>query len=620
MTQADIDDSMELDAELTPEQLRESGLKDLALIRKLWPFIRPQKKSLVIALVLLPLLTVAEMTQPFIVRRAIDGPIAAGDMHGLMVLCLLFIGLLVVHYTLRFFQMKIAQVASGKIIFDLRTHVYDHLQSLSPKFYHNFPIGKLVTRITADVENLSEMFSSGGIAILADLGLIFGAMIGMFVMEPRMAMFTLVMMPILWLVMEFFRRRSRRAYDEIRINMARMNAYLQENISGMEIVQLYRREEKNFSDFKDLNDQTLKVNLDSVFYDSSLSAVVELLTNLTLIFVLWMGGRAIMGNEMTFGLLVAYFQFVQMMFSPIEDVTEKYTIIQAGLASIDKIMALLNEKPNPVSPTRAKVFGRAEGAIEFKEVNFSYNVGHPVLKQISFRANPGEKVALVGPSGSGKTTTIKLISRFYDPNEGAILLDNTDIRHLSLPDLRRNIVVIQQDDFMFSRTVAENIALQEQATIDLDADAHERLLHAVTLANAREVIERLPGGFNEILQERGKNLSAGEKQLLLFARAIYHDPPILVLDEATSAIDPYTETLVQDAMERLMRDRTVVLIAHRLSTIEKADKILVLEQGVLVESGDHRELMALDGIYARFRRYQQALAETATEVDSSVVL
>jgi ATP-binding cassette subfamily B protein len=586
-------------------ELRESGLKDITLLKKLWPFIRPEKKGLLAAFLMLPLITLAEMLQPFIVRRAIDGPVAQGDVQGLLVLAGMFLGLLTVHYTLRYFQMKIAQISSGRIILALRTRLYEHLQTLSPRFYHRFPIGKLLTRITSDVENLSEMLSSGGIAILADLGIIFGAAIGMIIMEPKLALFTLMMLPVLFATMEFFRRRSRRAYDEIRVNVARLNAYLQENISGMEVVQLFQREKRNFKDFKTLNDQNLKVNLNSVFYDSSLSAVIEFLTNITLILVLWIGGEAIIGEEMTFGLLVAFFQFVQMMFNPIEDVSEKYTIIQSGLASIDKIMALFNQSAETVSPPDPTPLPRARGHLRFDGVSFGYLPNQPVLKEVSFEVQPGQKVALVGPSGSGKTTLIKLLSRFYDVTAGEIQLDGHPLRHYALDELRRNIVVIQQDDFLFSRPVSENISLE---------DAHEvkevaRLTHALTLSNAMAVVDRLPNGVDEPLRERGKNLSSGEKQLLLFARAIYHDPPILILDEATSAIDPHTEALVQEAMERVMAGRTVLLIAHRLTTIRQADLILVLDEGRLIESGNHDQLMAHNGTYAKFYRYQQALEE-----------
>ncbi|MBY0404637.1 MAG: ABC transporter ATP-binding protein/permease [Cyanobacteria bacterium] len=596
--------------EMYEAQIRESGLQDIVLLKKLWPFIRPQWKPLLFALILLPLITAAEMLQPFIVKQAIDGPVRTGDVQGLWQLSGMFLGLLALHYTLRFFQMKMAQVASGKIIFNLRTHLYNHLQKLSRQFYHQYPIGKLVTRITSDVENLSEMFSSGGIAILADLGLITGAIIGMFIMEPQLALYTSIMLPVMVWVMDYFRRKSRRAYDEIRINTAQINAYLQENISGMEMIQLFNREDKNLKDFQKVNDQNLKVNLSSVFYDSSLSAVVELLTNFTIILVLWFGGQAIMNGHMTFGLLVAYFQFVQMMFSPIEDVTEKYTIIQAGLASIDKIMALLNQVPMPPEALHPIALGKAKGDIEFKQVSFGYVATEPVLKDVSFRVKPGQKVAIVGPSGAGKTTIIKLLSRFYDPTQGSICLDGVDLREYETSQLRKNIITIQQDDFLFSRNIAENVTLQPAEEIYQNPEALKRLQEALALSNATRINPDLQAMAKDPLQERGRNLSGGERQLLLFARAIYHDPTILVLDEATASIDPYTETLVQEAMNRLMENRTSIIIAHRLVTIQQADLILVLEAGHIIETGTHSSLLEKNGTYAQFYRYQEIREKT----------
>jgi ATP-binding cassette subfamily B protein len=602
-----LDDDL-LQEELAESQLQESGLKDLSLLKKLWPFIRPYRKALMLSLLMLPFITLSQMAQPFLVKTAVDGPIRQGDFHGLALLCVAFLVLLAIHYGLMYLQMNLAQVTGGRIIYSMRTHVYDHLQKLPPSFYQKHPIGKLVTRVTSDVESLSEMFSSGGIAILVDLVVIAGAVVGMFIMEWRLALFTCVLLPVLWFIMEFFRRRSRRAYDAIRVHVSRMNAYLQENISGMDVIHLYRREGKNFEDFKAMNHQTLKVSLDSVLYDSSLTAVVELLTHLTLVVILWYGGQFILQGEMTFGHLVAFFQFVQMIFNPIEDVSEKYTIIQSGLASIDKIVALLNEKPALPQPAQPVCLPRASGEITFEAVTFGYDPATPILKDVSFHIRSGQRIAVVGPSGAGKTTLIKLISRFYDPQQGTIRLDGHDLRSLDVADVRRNIVVIQQDDFLFSRSLAENITLRFYPP---EGEEDPRLSEVLAMAHVADLAEALPQGVHTVLQERGRNLSSGERQLLLMARAMYHDPAVLVLDEATSAIDPHTETLVQETMERLMKGRTVLLIAHRLSTIRQADAIMVLDQGQLRETGSHQELLTQDGLYAKFHQYQQAL-ETST--------
>lgn len=590
------------------EAHRESGLKDMVLLKKLWPFMRPHKKPILGAFLLLPLVLLTQMAQPFILRRAIDGPIATGDLNGLYAWVGLFLGFLLAHYGIRYIQMYLAQMSGQRVIRTLRVELYAHLQRLSPGFYHNTPIGKLVTRVTGDIENLNEMLSTGGFAILTDLALIGGAIIGMLVMEWRLALLAIGTMVLLLLMMEYFRARSRRAYDEIRVKVARMNAFLQENIVGMDLVQLYRREPTNYQAFEQLNRSNLKSGLDSIFYSTAFNALVELMTYITMVVVLWYGGNAILDGAMTFGALVAFFQFTNMMFEPIEDVSEKYTVLQSGLASIDKVMALFNRQPDIVDLPDAVAIPECRGEIRYEGVTFAYQPGKTILHGVDLTVRPGEKIALVGPSGAGKTTLVKLLLRFYDlsdaPTCGRILLDRQDVRRVRLSDLRRHIVSIQQDDFLFSRSVAENIALAPPEQID-----RARLEAAARQVNIWPLVERLPDGLDTVLQERGANISTGEKQLLLFARAIYHDPSVLVLDEATSAIDPQTEDRIQEALDRLMVGRTGLVIAHRLSTIRQADRILVVEGGRIVEQGSHEELLRQAGVYARFYQYQELLAE-----------
>jgi ATP-binding cassette subfamily B protein len=586
---------------------RESGLKDLILMGKLWPYMRNYKRSLTIAFVLLPIISLAEMGQTFLIRFAIDGPIKTGNLTGLVWYAAGFAGLLLLNYRVRYVQMAESQQTGQCIIRDLRTDLYRHYQTLSPRFYQRHPLGKLVTRLTADIENLSEMLSSGGLAILADIAMILGALVGMLIMNWRLALLTVLTMTVLLLMMEFFRNRARHAYDDIRVKAARINAFLQENFAGMELVQLYRREEKNYDHFEALNRSNMFSGLDSIFYSTAFNAVVEYMTLMTLVLILWLGGQSVHTGSMTIGALVGFFLFVRKMFEPVEDVSEKYSILQSGLASIDKVMALFQEQPEITSPPSSETgalaaYPKAQGEIAFEHVTFGYKPEHPILKDIDLHIRPGEKIAIVGPSGAGKTTLIKLLLRFYDVDAGTIRLDGQDVRQWSLPALRRNIVSIQQDDFLFSRSVAENIALAP-----FSPDIEPALRRAAAQSNALRVIERLPQGFEEVLEERGKNLSAGEKQLLLFARAIYHDPAILILDEATSAIDPVTERLVQDAMDKLMAHRTVLVVAHRLSTIQQADRILVMEQGRIVQQGSHAELVSQPGIYQQFYQYQELL-------------
>ncbi len=599
-----------------------SSIRDIGLLKKLWPYVRPHRKLLVGSLLLLIPVTLSQIALPVIVRRAIDGPMAAGDFNGLWLLCGGYFLIMAVHYILKYHVMVMSQVAGQRIVYDLRTGFYRHLQSLSPRFYHRTPIGRLVTRITNDVENLSEMFSSGGLSILMDLAIILGAVIAMFWLHWQMALATFGMILVISAVMEVLRRRSRDAYNTIRVKVAALNAFLQENFSGMDVVQLYRREEKNYRDFEELNQDNLKINLNSVLYDCSLTSSVEFLTIVATILILWIGGVAIGAGGMTFGVLVAFFLYAQMIFDPLEDLAEKYTIIQAGLASIDKIMGFFTLQPEiPAGETVSSVSTRSvstrlDGHIRFEDVTFGYLEHTPVVRGISFDLPPGRSAAIIGPTGAGKTTLIKLLTRFYDVNGGRILIDGKDIRELPVAELRRNIVVIQQDDFLFSRSVAENITLDPEKAGDPEEEP--RLREVLSQVQALDLVSRLEGGIHHVLRERGRNLSGGERQLLLFARAIYHDPAILVLDEATSAIDPHTETRVQHAMERLMAERTTLLIAHRLSTIEQADQILVISQGQLAESGSHTELVRQDGLYARFYRYHEILEHPAGGVKSDV--
>lgn len=587
---------------------RESGLKDLKLLGKLWPYMRTYKQSLMLSFLLLPVISLAEMGQTFLIRFAIDGPIKAGNLPLLFGYSAAFLVLLLINYRVRYVQMAESQNTGQRIIRDLRTDLYRHYQTLSPRFYQKHPLGKLVTRLTSDIENLSEMLSSGGLAILADVAMILGALVGMFIMNWQLAGVTVLTMIVLILMMEFFRNRARHAYDEIRVKAARINAFLQESFAGMELVQLYRREDKNYSHFETLNHSNLQSGLDSIFYSTAFNAVVEFMTTITLVLILWLGGLWVSQGVMTIGALVGFFLFVRKMFEPVEDVSEKYSILQSGLASIDKVMALFQDQPelqhsqlDEEKPLAS--LPKAQGDIVFDNVTFGYKSEHPILKQLNLHIRPGEKIAIVGPSGAGKTTLIKLLLRFYDVDAGALKLDGQDIRDWSLHTLRRNIVSIQQDDFLFSRSVSENIALEA-----FRPEMAPALKSAAQKSNAMRVIDRLPQGFEEVLEERGKNLSAGEKQLLLFARAIYHDPAILVLDEATSAIDPVTENLVQEAMDKLMENRTVLIVAHRLSTIQQVDRILVMEEGRIVQQGSHQELLRQPGLYRQFYEYQELLA------------
>ncbi len=585
-----------------------SGLKDTALLKKLWPFVQPHQKLIWFSVALLLPATIAQVSLPMIVKNALDGPIQNQDWPGLMGMAGLYLLAMAVFLFCKHRLMIWSQMAGQNIIYDLRTRLYEHLQKLPRAFYHKTPIGKLVTRITSDVENLSEMFSSGAVSILLDTTVIVGVLVAMFIQQWVLTGITVVMMGVILLVIELLRRRVRQKTDEVRVKVAAMNAYLQENFSGMEVVQLNRRERQNLKDFNGINDSNLKSNLAQVFYECSLAASVEFLSTLTLIVILAVSGYMLtnpgFASEISFGLLVAFFIYIQMIFSPIEDLAEKYVIVQSGLASIDKIMALLNETPQKIYADFQSVSDasqKIQGEVIFKQVKFGYQPAFPVLKDVSFTIKPGQTMAIVGPTGTGKTTVIKLLMGFYQPDDGQIVIDGQPHKNWNVFELRRQMVTIQQDDVIFSRSVAENVTLNP--TEATDPQRQEAILNALQTVNSGGVLDSFIANSALILEERGKNLSAGEKQLLLFARAVYHDPAILVLDEATSAIDPHTEIYVQQAMEKLMVGRTTIVIAHRLSTIEKADKILVLKDGFVAEEGTHQQLLEGSGLYAQYQHY-----------------
>jgi ATP-binding cassette subfamily B protein len=590
---------------LTANQHKESGLHDLKLLAKLWPYVKRHRVALVLSIILLPLLAGLEIGQTFLIRHIIDGPIKHGQWSLLLTLSAGYLGMLLCNFALRYQQMSLSQKTGQNIIRDLRVDLYTHFLYLSPRFFHQNPQGKLLTRLTGDIENLNEMLSSGGLVLLADLAMVVAAFIGMIMMNASLAMLTVVTMLILLVMMDYFRKRSRRAYDELRVQAGRNNGFLQESLSGVELIQLFRQEKASVAHFEKLNLRTLKLSRDSIFYSTGFNAVVDFMTTITLVVILGVGSLQAGAGQLSIGALVGFFLFVRKMFEPIEDISEKYNTLQSGLASIDKVMALMvKQQPEivtpeyPLLPTQT----RARGHLQLDHVSFGYLPGHTILHDINLDIAPGETVALVGPSGAGKSTLLKLLMRFYDVSEGSLKLDDVDVRDWDLETLRQNIISIQQDDFLFSRSVAENIALRPS-----DKLSDEAIHSALQKSHADTVIARFTNGIEEVLQERGQNLSAGERQLLLFARAMAHNPAILILDEATSAVDSLSERRVQDAMDIMMQDRTVLLVAHRLATVRQADRILVMERGRIVQQGTHDELLQQEGLYRDLCTYQDLM-------------
>ncbi len=602
---------------------------DFQLMKQMWPFTQGHRVTLIGSLLLLPLITVTQMAQPFIVRKAVDGPISSGNPDGLIQFVGLFLGVLIINYTVSYFQSVLSQEVGQRIIRDIRTGLYNHLQTLPLRFYQVHPVGKLVSRVTSDVENMSEMLSSGGLAILQDIAIILAGIIGMFFMHWKLAIVVTVMLSINLVMMEFFRIRARHAYDNIRNRLATMSAFLNESINGMDLIQLYGRQTHQTNAFKTMNRDYYQDRMDSVLYSLGFNSLVELLTILTMVLILWLASLMIQDGSISFGLLVAFFQFVTMTFEPVENVSEKMTILQSGLSSIEKITELLNETTDTNALTN-KTFDVAllksttdkqikttnettdivlEGNISFEHVGFGYDPEHPVLNDVSFALNKGDSLAIVGATGSGKTTLLKLLMRYYDPDQGRILLDSTPSTTIHPSTIRRQLVSIQQDDMLFSRTVFENVTFTDPTTLSkqerLEAEVSVSL--ALQQVHADALIKQLPKGMHTVLEEQGKNLSVGERQLLLFARATYHNPAILILDEATSAIDSKTEALLQTAMTKIMAGRTSLVVAHRLATIQDASHVLVIKDGVVSEFGTPETLLKQNGIFARYYRYQSLL-------------
>jgi ATP-binding cassette subfamily B protein len=528
--------------------------------------------------------------QPYLVKEVIDGFIVARRTEGLALPVALFLTTLILDFVLGFFQIYFLERTGQNVVFDLRNAVFAHLQRLPSSFFDRTPVGRLMTRVTTDVESINEAFTSGVVLILADVAKLLGIVVILVAMDVRLALVTFAVIPPMLLVSWWFRVRVRDAYRTMRSAVAKLNATLQESVSGMRIIQLFRREELAAGDFHAQNDEHRAAQLGGVFYESAFSAAAELMGSVTLAAIVWAGGRRLLGGAITFGTLVAFFEYAGRFFRPVQELSQRYTVMQAAMASAERVFALLDTPSSLSSPADAYVPpARPKGEIVFENVTFGYAGGPPVLKNVSFRVTPGERLAVVGWTGAGKSTLIRLLARLYDVQEGRILLDGVDVRAYDLRALRRTVGVVLQDHFLFAGTVAGNIGMDDPAI------GPETIRKSARAVHADRFIERLPAGYDEPVRERGSNFSVGEKQLLSFARALAFDPAVLVLDEATASVDPETEGHIQAALKELLTGRTSVIIAHRLQTIKDADRILVLHHGEVRESGRHEELLAQEG-------------------------
>jgi ATP-binding cassette subfamily B protein len=572
---------------------------DARLMRRLLTYLRPHLGAVSVAFLAIVGGALVDLAQPWLTQQAIDRDIASGDVAGLLRLTMLFLGLLGFGFLCDYFQTFILQSTGQRIMHTLRMEVYGHLQRLDLKFYDRNPVGRLMTRVTTDVDALNDLFASGVVTVFGDLLTLTGIMIVMLVMSWKLALVAFVVLPGIAWVTSWFRKNAREAYRQVRELIARLNAFLQEHITGISTVQLFSEEPRTFQKFDRINRGHRDVNIASIFYYAVFYPAIEILAALSGALIIWIGGGWSLQGVVSIGVLVAFLQYSRRFFQPISDLSEKFNILQAAMVASERIFALLD---TPVELKQATVPARrpagARGRIEFDHVWFAYDAENYVLRDVSFVVNPGQRFGIVGATGSGKTTLISLLLRFYDVSRGRILVDGVDIRQLDVADLRGLVGLVLQDVHMFSGTIAGNIRLG-QTSID---DASLRRVTAAVHADA--FIQALPEGYGSAVAERGATLSTGQKQLLAFARALAFEPTVLVLDEATSNIDTATEGLIQDALKVLMAGRTVLAIAHRLSTIQDMDRILVLHKGELRESGTHQELLARRGLYHRLYQLQ----------------
>jgi len=569
---------------------------DANLMKRLLKFVRPYKKYMVYAILLNIVVAVLGPVRPYLTKIAVDHSIANRDYSGLLLVTILLLASLVLQAVIQYFLTYYTQYLGQKTILDIRTKLFSHIQKLAASFFDKTPIGRIVTRVTNDIESLNELFSSGIIMIFSDIFIIIWILVFMFFMDLNLSLVTLSVIPVLMYGTFLFRKKVRDAFRDVRFHLARLNSYMQEHVTGISVVQIFNKEEDEKKSFAEINKDHKIANVNSIFYYAVFYPAVELISAIAIGLIIWYGGGEVIQSTLTLGTLFAFLQYTEMFFRPIRDLSEKYNIMQTAMASSERIFKLLDnntlipEAANPVKLPKIK------GKIEFRNVCFAYSQDNYVLKNINFLIIPGETVAIVGATGAGKTSIINILTRFYDINRGQILLDDVDIRELTKNDLRRFISVVLQDVFLFSGTIKSNIGMNHPDISD------NQIIEAAKLVGADKFIEQLPGKYDEDVKERGATLSVGQKQLISFARALAFNPQILILDEATSSVDTETELIIREAIQKLLVGRTAIVIAHRLSTIQNSDKIIVMHKGEIKEIGTHQELLALKGIY--FKLYQ----------------
>ena len=590
---------------------------DLRIARRLLRYLKPYWPLATAALSLTLVTNILISTQPYFTKMAVDDFITPKTVDGLWLFALAFFGVFLFRFIFSYVQEVLLNHVGQRVMFDLRTELFTKLQRQEVAYYDQYPVGRTMTRLTGDVDALNELFTSGVIDVLGDLVVIIAIVGIMFWLDWKLALVSLITVPLLFAATNWFRKHARTGFDRVRTRSAKLNAFLQEYISGAQTVQLFNAENKARRRFHEINDDYRNANIETIFYYSVFYPLVDFIGAIGIAVVIfafgydYLAGYSAAGDALTVGILASFIQYSLQLFQPIRDLSDKFNVLQAAIVASHRIFILLDRDIAVTTPEEPKRSGKATGTIEFRNVWFAYKDEDWVLKDVSFTVKPGESIALVGHTGSGKTTITNLIMRFYDVQKGAVLLDGVDVREWELQDLRSNFAVVLQDVFLFSGSIENNIRL---GNTDID---RQRVEWSAKEVHADEFIRKLDGNYASEVRERGAGLSVGQKQLISFARALAFDPKILILDEATSSIDTETEQLIQQAVERVMEGRTSLVVAHRLSTIQKCDRIIVLHHGELREAGTHNELLAERGLYWRLYQLQYSDEKLHTTADTA---
>jgi len=579
------------------EKAISGSIVDLSILKRLFVFAHPYIKQFYFLVFLTVSLAILVPIRPYLIQLTIDQNIAVGDLTGLTNMIILLVVLLLTQAIVQYLHTYFSGWLGQHIIRDIRIKLFRHLQQLKLRFFDKTPIGRLVTRNVSDIETLAEVFSQGIAAMIGDLLQIFVILGFMFYVDWRLTLVSLSTLPILIFATYIFKEKIKYAFNEVRTAVSNLNSFVQEHITGMNIVQIFNSEKEELKKFKEINEEHKKANLKSVMYYSIYFPVAEVIQAIGIGLIVWYGSGGVIREELTLGVLIAFIMYIQMFFRPIRMIADRFNTLQMGIVSSNRIMDLLDSEEHIPDKGEFKL-ETVQGDVIFKDVWFAYNEEDWVLRNINFGVKKGEVLALVGATGAGKSSVINLLNRFYEINRGTIMLDGTSVEEYDLNNLRKHIAVVLQDVFLFSDTIYNNITLNNPEI------NREKVIEAAQLVGALDFIERLPGGFDYNVMERGATLSVGQRQLISFVRAMVYDPRLIVLDEATSSVDTETEELIQSAIQKLMKGRTSIVIAHRLSTIQNADQILVLDKGVIVERGKHEELLNKNGFYAKLHEMQ----------------